>query len=181
MPTAPIFTRWIVLTGAPCSGKTSLLAELARRGHAVVPETARALIESGLAQGQSLDQIRSDPLEFQRRVLRRGLQTANALPPGQPFFLDRGILDCAAYLRFHGLDPAEAFAAAGRFRYAGVLLLDRLPFQKDAVRYEDDAAAARLEKLLLEAYREAGYRVFRLPVLPLGERAGRAAAFVPED
>lgn len=180
MSPSPISTRWIVLTGAPCSGKTTLLEELARRGFAVVPETARALIESELGKGRTLKQIRRDPLAFQRRVLRRGLRTATGLRPEQPLFLDRGLLDCAAYLRFHGLDPGEAMDAAKHFQYAAVLLLERLPFEKDAVRSEDKAATVRLETLLADAYRRAGYRPLRLPVLPVPERADRAVALLGE-
>ncbi|MFP4030570.1 MAG: AAA family ATPase [Desulfococcaceae bacterium] len=72
MSPSPISTRRIVSTGAPCSGKTTLLEALARRGFAVVPETARALIESELRQGRTLEQIRRDPLAFQRRAPLRG-------------------------------------------------------------------------------------------------------------
>ncbi|MBW2239191.1 MAG: AAA family ATPase [Deltaproteobacteria bacterium] len=31
-------TNWHVITGAPCSGKTSVICELERRGHPVVHE-----------------------------------------------------------------------------------------------------------------------------------------------
>ncbi|MFP4307926.1 MAG: hypothetical protein ACLFRG_12430 [Desulfococcaceae bacterium] len=90
------------------------------------------------------------------------------------------MLNRAAYLRFHKLDPGEAMDAAKRFGHAAVLLLERLPFEKDAARSEDEAAAVRLETLPADTCRRAGYRPLRLPVLPAPERVDRAAALLGE-
>lgn len=173
-----IFTRWIVLTGAPCSGKTSIIRELERRGFSVIHETARALIQAELKKGRRLLEIRADPLTFQRRVLNRKAALEAALPPDRTVFLDRGLPDSIAYFRFHGLDPAPAVAAASRFRYRAVMLLDRLPLEPDPVRSEDPAAAARLEELLRTAYEALGYPVQRVPVRPLRERTDRVLRWV---
>ena len=53
-------THWYVITGAPSSGKTTLLRELEKAGYRVIHEVARTIIESELAQGRTLKQIRSD-------------------------------------------------------------------------------------------------------------------------
>lgn len=166
----PIPTRWVALTGAPCSGKTTVIRELERRGAPVVHETARALIEAELKRGRTLDRVRADPLDFQRRVLRRKIAGEDGLRPGRAVFLDRGVPDSVAYFRLHGLDPAEAFAAGERFRYRAVLLLERLPFRRDAARNESEPDAARLESLLVAAYEEMDYPLRRVPVLPVAER-----------
>jgi predicted ATPase len=43
-------TNWYVITGAPCSGKTSVIRELEKRGYRVVHEVARAYIEGKRAE-----------------------------------------------------------------------------------------------------------------------------------
>ena len=48
---------WYVLTGGPCSGKTTLIDELKQRGYSVFPEPARIVIASELAQGKTIQDI----------------------------------------------------------------------------------------------------------------------------
>jgi predicted ATPase len=61
--------QWYVITGAPCSGKTSVIHELEKRGYHIVTETARAHIEKQLAKGLTLSQIKEDELAFERHIL----------------------------------------------------------------------------------------------------------------
>ena len=105
-------SRWHVITGAPCSGKTTLIMELNRRGHTTVPETARALIEEGFRLGKTIGEIRSDELSFQRQILRAKLSMESSLPTTQTIFFDRGLPDSIAYFQFHHLDPSEVLHAA---------------------------------------------------------------------
>ncbi len=169
-------TRWYVITGAPCAGKTSVILDLARRGYPVVHETARAYIESRQAAGQSLAQIRANERSFEREILRRKIEIEAALPPDRVTFLDRGVPDSIAYFRAADLDAQECFAAAQAFGYAGVFFLERLGLQADTVRIEDDHGAARLEALLYEAYRELGYLPVRIPLRPVEERSAMILA-----
>ena len=64
-----IATNWHVITGAPCSGKTTVIHELEHRGYSVIHEVAQAYIEAKLATGLSLARIRSDAPAFERRIL----------------------------------------------------------------------------------------------------------------
>ena len=43
--------RFLVVTGVPGSGKTSLITELARRGLHTIPESGRAIIREEMAHG----------------------------------------------------------------------------------------------------------------------------------
>ena len=164
-------TRWYVITGAPCAGKTSVIRELERRGYPAVDEAARAFIEECLAAGKTLAAIRADELAFEAEILRRKVRIEATLPPERITFLDRAVPDSIAYFKAAGLDVAPCDAPSRRMRYAGVFLLERLGFEKDPVRAEDDRAAARLESLLAAAYRQLGYTPVRVPVWPVGRRA----------
>ena len=46
-------TNWYVITGAPSSGKSSVIRELENLGYRVVHEVARAYIEEELKKGKN--------------------------------------------------------------------------------------------------------------------------------
>lgn len=163
-------TRWVVITGAPCSGKTSTINELEGQGYEVVHETARALINESLAKGLSLSAIKADELSFERNVLAAKIKAESALNPNSRVFLDRAIPDSIAYFKKAGFDITEPLESSSRFRYEKVFLLKRLPFAKDAVRSEDEATAERLELLLFEYYGMLGYHVIPVPIMPPADR-----------
>lgn len=163
-------TQWMVITGAPCSGKTSAIELLESRGYAVVQEAARALIDQSLKDGLSLEEIKADELGFETKLLETKIATESALNPNQLIFLDRAIPDSIAYFIKAGFDATAPLAAGRLFRYRKVFLFERLHFKKDAVRSEDAATAERLEILLSESYRILGYDLIRVPVITVTKR-----------
>jgi predicted ATPase len=168
---APVrLTCWTVITGAPCSGKTSVIADLARRGFGVVPEAARAHIDTELRKGRPLLAIKSDPRRIESLIFKAKLRIEARLPADEPLFLDRALPDSIAYYLLEGLDPAEPRRQSLRTRYRRVFLFERLDFVKDPVRSEDSRTAARIERLIAAAYRELGYAIVRVPVLPIPAR-----------
>ena len=164
------YTNWYVITGAPCSGKTSVILALADLGYRVVHEAARAYIEEELKKGRRLQNLKADPLVFERRILYRKIDTESALPEDEIIFLDRAIPDSIAYYHVEGLDPAEPEEKSRLFRYKKVFLFERLVFETDPVRSEDDLLAESLDRHLESGYRGLGYDVLRVPVLPVQDR-----------
>ncbi|MBN1639721.1 MAG: ATP-binding protein [Anaerolineae bacterium] len=163
-------TNWHVLTGAPCSGKTTLIGELAARGFRTVPESGRMYVESELAKGRASDEILRDGAGMQRGILGLQLESERRLPPNEVAFLDGGAPSVLTYYRVMGLNPSAIVAQCFEHRYASVFLLDRFPFQQDGVRFEDDATAGFIDEWLFHDYSALGYRVVRVPVLPAQER-----------
>ena len=162
---------WYVITGAPCSGKTSVIDELAKKGYETVPEAARAYIEEELSKGRSLMQLKKNKSVFERHILHLKKATEVSLPSDKIIFFDRAIPDSIAYYKLAGLDPSEAIALSKNTFYRKVFLLDRLQFKRDRVRAEDDMIADKLEALLAKCYCELGYSVIRVPVTSVKNRA----------
>jgi predicted ATPase len=163
-------TRWHVITGAPCSGKTTVIAELERLGYPVVHEVARAVIAEGLEKGTPLEMIKADRLAFERRILQRKIEIEAALSTGATVFLDRAVPDSIAYFAAEGLDPKIPRAESLRVRYRTIFLFERLGIEKDPVRSETEAAAEKLERLIEDGYRSLGYAPVRVPLLPVADR-----------
>lgn len=163
-------TRWRVITGAPCSGKTTVIRILADLGFPTVAETARAYIDEELGKGRSLARIKSDLHAFEREILMRKVRIERDLPADEVVFLDRGLPDSIAYYRLDGLDPAEPLRLSRQVRYEAVFHFDRLRFQTDPVRSENDVIADRLDRLIAEAYAELGYAPVRVAPVDVEQR-----------
>jgi len=164
------FTRWCVITGAPSSGKTAVINQLERRGCKVVHEAARAYIGEELEKGLTLQNIKADRLAFERRILLKKVEIESHLPAAERWFLDRAVPDSIAYFRFEGLDASQPERLSRLIRYQHVFIFDRLQFARDTVRSENDESAESLERLLQDCYRQLGYELIRVPVMPVNER-----------
>lgn len=172
-------TNWIAITGAPSSGKTSVIDALARRGYSVQAEVARELIEDSLKHGLSLQEARADAKGLQTRILDLKIQREAALDPAACVFMDRGMPDSISYFRLAGMDTQAPIRAALRFKYRAVFIFNRLPLVKDDVRSEDEALADKIDGMLEEDYKSLGYAPVRVPVISVEARADFILSLLP--
>ena len=164
-------TNWHVITGAPCSGKTTLIDQLADKGFKTVAETARQYFEREMASGRTLDEIREDRAALQRGIDDLQRRMEHGLRALDVAFLDRGFPDSLAFYRVSGMNPNEILLECFHHRYASVFILDRLPFlRKKTLGPEDDATAGFLDECLARDYSALGYSVVRVPALSPQER-----------
>jgi predicted ATPase len=163
-------TNWHVITGAPCSGKTTIIELLASRGYQTAPEAGRIYFERELAKGRTIEEIRVDDSSVAPKINELQLEIEDQLQHDQPIFLDRGFPDCLSFHRLVGLDPNEVLSACFQHHYASVFILDRLPYQMDGVRQESGAASIFLDQCLFQDYTTLGYEVIRVPVLSAQDR-----------
>ncbi len=86
---------WFIITGAPSTGKTTLLDVLKQRGYRVIYELARQYIDDQIQNhGKTLEDIRGDHLKeqrFQDEVLQLKITTEKKLPREEIVFFERGI------------------------------------------------------------------------------------------
>lgn len=164
-------TNWHVITGAPCSGKTTLIGQLAGKGFQTVLEAGRLYLEQEMAGGQTIHPILEDGAGLQRRIAEMQLRMEGELRAQDVAFLDGAAPSSLAWFRAFGLDPNQILPECFHHRYASVFLLDLLPFQADGERPEEVAAlAAYLDGWLARDYGALGYPVVRVPALPPEER-----------
>ena len=163
-------TRWSVITGAPCSGKTAVIHTLEQRGYQVVHEVARAYIDNELMRGKTLPEIKSDELAFERHILMEKVRIESTLRKDEIIFFDRGVPDSIAYYKLNGLDSVEPFQKSREVRYQNVFFLESLRFLADPVRSENEQTARRLGRLIEESYQSLGYDLIQVPLLSVEER-----------
>lgn len=162
-----------ILTGGPGSGKSTTLAELAKRKRYVLNEVAGYLIKRELARkGNILPWTDRD--RFQKRVLEKQLCWEREIPEEIEYsFQDRGIPDGIAYYKLDGLEPPrELVEAAKQAGYRGVFLLEPLQIYKNTeIRREDRETGMRIHNALEETYRELGYEIMKIPPITIETRA----------
>jgi predicted ATPase len=164
-------TNWHVITGAPSCGKTTLIDQLADRGFQTVPETARLYIEREMDEGRTAHPIRTDAVALQRKIKDIQLRIEFQLNANDALLLDGAVPSSLAWYRAYGLNPNEILPDCFHHRYASVFILDPLPFRSDDERVEEMAEiAAFLDAWQTHDYRDLGYHVVRVPVLPPDER-----------
>ncbi|MGH7157628.1 MAG: AAA family ATPase [Candidatus Saccharimonadales bacterium] len=165
-------TDWHVITGGPGTGKTVLVDLLARRGFNTVPEAAKKIIDEGLAQGKTIQDIRGDEHAWQSTILRRILANEAATPPSQLTFFDRGAHDGLAHLQYYKLTPRNEWNdIKSGHPYKTVFLLEPLEdVAKDYHRLEDIEFTHKITDMMRDAYRQAGAEPIMIPALPPADR-----------
>lgn len=164
-----------VITGGPCTGKTTTVEGLSRKGYNVVEESARLVIASEqkkLADNPSYRAVFpwTDISMFQRIVTEeqhRREQQAKATP----VFFDRGMIDNLAYIKVFGgkLDEVTA-KIISKASYSKIFILDPVSYKQDEVRKEDPELARKLHSAIHEVYAEKNFNVLKVPLLPVNER-----------
>jgi predicted ATPase len=163
-------TKWSVITGAPCSGKTAVIRMLEQQGHKVVHEIARAYIDNELKKGKALTEIKADEWSFERHILMEKVRIEAGLKKDEIIFFDRGMPDSIAYYKLNGLNTAEPFQRSLEVRYKNVFYFGRLRFLPDPVRSENERTARRLNRLIKESYLSVGYDIIHVPLLSVEAR-----------
>jgi predicted ATPase len=163
-------TRRVVLTGAPGTGKTTIL-DAVRHRVATVPEPARRVLAEERATGGNAVWDR-DPGAFAQRLLEVAVGDHGAHTTGMALF-DRGVPDCIAYARAAGIDTAPFVAAAQRHRYERSVLV--LPPWDEIYTTDDERTAtfAMIEEFhdwIVDAYETTGYRLVALPKVDAAHR-----------
>ncbi|TSC82116.1 MAG: hypothetical protein G01um101420_646 [Parcubacteria group bacterium Gr01-1014_20] len=171
-------SRWYVITGGFSSGKTTVCNLLEEMNYGVVPNAARVLIDEGLEKGIPVEETRKSEGEFQREVLARKLRDERRLLRNQITFLDNAVPCSIPYFALNEVDPQEALRFCERGLYAGVFLMDQLPYEHDYARTETEEFMLKLNGELRMAYTNLGYEVIKIPVVSPEERVRLILAHV---
>jgi predicted ATPase len=167
-----IIKRFVIISGCSGGGKSTLLAELSRRGFATVEEPGRRIVREELqGDGSALPWV--DAAKFARRAIAMAsADIAEASVHRGWVFFDRGLIDAAVALERFGGEPAHATIGNRRF-HARVFLTPPWPeiyLTDDERPHNFDTAVEEYEQLL-GAYPRLGYETVILPKAGVGARA----------
>ena len=163
-----------ILTGAPGSGKTTLIGELSQRGVHTVEEPARPVI----AQQRAIDGhgvSEKDPRLFTELMLSRMLFDYDAAKRlADPVVFDRGFPDLVGYARLFGVDDTSAMNAARRYPFNPIVFV--APDWEDIYDTDDERKmtfdqASGFGGIIKKVYAELSYVLVELPIGAVAARA----------
>lgn len=155
--------NWYVITGAPHSGKTTLIEMLRDLGYRVVLEAARVYIDEEIEKGKTLEEIRIDELGFQRKVLEMKIENEEKESKEDVIFWDRGIPDSLAYYEMLGFAEDRFLQeVTKKAKYKKVFLLDTLSYEKDYARTESEDQQKLIHDLLKKTYKSCGHELIEI-------------------
>ena len=169
----------VVLTGAPASGKTTLLNSVNHAEILCYSEVSRSIISAAQAKGIQHPFL-ENPLEFSEALFENRLQDyfKTSVKPIQLY--DRGIHDVVAYLHELGSDiPCGMEADCTNFNYDKVFIFPpwEAIFEQDTQRMEDFNESEKLHNALIETYAAYGMECVEVPRLSVPKRL----AFILEN
>ena len=178
----------IVIAGAPCSGKSTLIARLRELGYTCYGETAETLIKEGLANGQTVEDIRIDKVAWQtsllekdlslfRDLLEKDVEEVDSQQRGV-VFTDTSFIETVVFSRMTGIQIGPNISKWLREVWTKrviVFFLSPLPksvYETTQVRMESNSVADMISEAVRSAYREFGLRMVHLPPVTVEQRLG---------
>ena len=165
-------TKRIVISGAPGTGKTSIIKELSNRGYKCHSEISREIIAHQLATGGAITPWQ-DLNKFSELVIdERLIQFKSAIDDVE--FYDRGIIDSLAYLLKDKVPITNKWKSiANNYKYFRTVFITP-PWEeiyiKDKERKEDFKNATEIHNCMIEAYNLFSYKVCIIPKMSVDER-----------
>ena len=164
-------SKRVIITGAPGTGKSSIIEALRDLGHHVFDEVAREVIKVEMEKGS--DHVPwLDMTNFSIKVVE-GQKKQHESTKELSFF-DRGIPDVLAYMRY-GKVPLfkELEDALEAFRYHKYVFITP-PWEEiyvnDEERKETFEESVLIHNHLKEAYESLGYNIIEIPKSEVSER-----------
>jgi predicted ATPase len=167
--------QFIVLSGCSGGGKSSLLAELGRRGYAIYEEPGRQVVKEQLLIGGDALPWENVDLFFELTISRSINHLVEAARNDAIAFFDRGIVDQLGGYKSRGMEIPKHFrAAAEHFRYREIVFIVppwREIFANDAERRHSFEDSVTMYDALVETYAQFGYRPIVIPKMDVAARA----------
>ncbi|NQX85834.1 MAG: AAA family ATPase [Flavobacteriaceae bacterium] len=154
-----------IITGAPSTGKTTLINSLQENGHTVFEEVSRRIIISE-QQKNSNKTPWEDVFGFTKLVYQQTIKELHT-PILQHAFVDRGLADNIAYLQLKKQPVSDEFLDFDyqKFYHKTVFFCPIWEeiYTKDKQRLQSFEEAKKLQKLLLNTYQNLGFRILEIP------------------
>jgi len=157
----------IVITGGPCSGKTSIIDALKNSGYHCFDEVSREIIQNMNIQTAFKN------VDFEEAVFKKRKNDFLNAKTGLNFY-DRSMLDNIAYLKNNKHNIPQHFTTqCDDHRYYSKVFITtpwENIYHKDNERLENFSEAIKIFDALKQVYEDANYNLLELPQLSVNER-----------
>lgn len=156
----------IVISGGPCSGKTSVVEKFKEKEYFTLPDPARILgRELGIKFSNEITGKRR--FEINNLVFEKYLEQEAKIPEKEIIILDTGMPDNIPYYFLYcpGMKIPKRYLKACKNRYNKIFMLTSLDsYETDGVRGESKEEALTIYQMKDKIYKELGYTVISVPL-----------------
>jgi len=156
-----------IVTGAPSTGKSSLINELSNMGYECFNEISRSIIKK-----ENIEKINKD-LNFEMQIFKmrkKQYKLANML-----HFYDRSIVDILAYMNISKIKPPKQildFLKNNKYEQNVFILKPwKEIYKKDNQRFEEFKHAEIINSNLEKVYKNLNYNLIDIPKISIKQRA----------
>lgn len=157
---------YVILTGGPGGGKTTLIEALQRQGYPCVGEVGRAVIQEQVESGGDALPW-ADKEKFKQKMFEAQLKAYQTSHDEKVVFFDRGLLDTLAYAKLEGLEITDEMVRLGQeTRFHSMVFITppwKEIYQNDEERKQDFEEAIRTYEHMVAIYQEYDYTVVDFP------------------
>jgi predicted ATPase len=162
-----------IITGAPGTGKSTIIKELRTSGYVCFDEVARKIIAQELDKGTDhLPWINIE--KFSELVLEIMLHQKPQVFKENLSFLDRGIPDIIGYFNHAGVKPhPKYFEHLENYAYQPKVFFTPVwddIYVTDSERMETIDEAKKISEQLYNTYRSLGFELIEIPKLSIDKR-----------
>lgn len=153
-----------IITGAPSTGKTTLIHALRKKGYNVFDEISRDVIIN--QQNKSGDKTPwQDMLGFTNLVYHKTINELS-IPIQKESFVDRSLVDIIAYLKLKNLSIKKELLEFNYKKYYNSYVF-MLPiweeiYTQDPQRLQSLEVCKQIQYLLINTYQELGFSIYTL-------------------
>mgnify|MGYP001562589626 FL=1 len=162
-----------IITGAPGTGKTSIINALKERGYSCVEENSREIIAEQIINGGEILPWKNQ-IAFENLISHKRAKQYASITKDEIYFFDRSAIDCIAYLKANNLEASdEILEAIKNCEFNSNVFYTPIwkeIYTNDSERKEIIDEAIAIEKLLLETYILFGYHLIEIPKFTIKER-----------
>ena len=162
----------IVISGAPGTGKTSIIIKLSKNGYKCHKEVSREIIANQLQINGSITPWQ-DLFKFSEIVIKKRLEQYK-LATNKIEFYDRGIIDSFAYLIKDNIHLEDEWITIARKHKYYKKVFITPPWEEiyhtDDERKEDFISVTKIHSYILEAYESFNYKPIIVPKTTIQER-----------
>lgn len=161
-----------IISGAPGTGKSTLIKALRQEGFVCYEEIAREVIKQQKAQGTNI--LPFNNMEAFSKLVFDEMVMQNQKIKSTFCFIDRSVIDIIGYLKFDRKPVANFYyEELAHFNYNNKVFYT--PFWEeiylnDTERYESMEQAKEIDRCIKQTYIEFGFEIIELPKKQIQDR-----------
>ena len=166
-------TQKYIITGAPGTGKTTIINALKKEGYSCAEEISRELIAEQIDIGGNILPWK-DQIAFENQIANRRSKQYLDSPENCICFFDRSSIDCIAYLNSNKLEAtSQIIEIIKNCTFNKTVFYTPIwedIFENDKERKEDFKKSIQIEEEIIKCYNSYNYNIIEIPKTTLEKR-----------